>query len=106
MTQNINAFKVFATAVYVETNGDIELTVLSRDSEQYQRCRKAVKDNTSPDIFNDVRFEGIKVLNVTNIKNTVLSKKLAVRIIITLNSTIKFIFYHRIVRRNTVTKEK
>lgn len=70
--------QVFSAAVRSETKNMVELSVLAKESEQYQRCRKAVKDNTASDIFNNHFFEGIKVLNVTNVKHQVISKKLAV----------------------------
>lgn len=70
--------QIFAASVSSETMGCVELSILARDSEQYQRCKKAVKDNTASNIFNHEKFEGIKVLNVVNVKHSVLSKKLAV----------------------------
>ena len=73
--------QTFAAAVHPETKGVVEVLLLSRESEQYQRCRKAVKDNTAPDIFSNDRFEGIKVLNVMNVKHPLLAKKLAVSLI-------------------------
>jgi hypothetical protein len=62
----------------VETKGAVQLVPLHKESEQYQRCRRAVKDNTAPDIFNNEQFEGIKVLHVYNVKHSPLSTLLQV----------------------------
>lgn len=61
-----------------ETKNKVELSMLARDSEQYQRCRKAVKDNTASNIFSNEYFEGIKVLNVMNVKHALLSQQISV----------------------------
>lgn len=70
--------QLFAKTALVETGASVQVTFLDADNAQYQRCKKAVKDNTAPDIFDNPFFEGIKVLHVMSVKHSILLDRIQV----------------------------
>jgi hypothetical protein len=51
--------RVFAHYLYHETSSKVVLTALPRDSAQFKRCKKAVKENTSRQFLVDAGFQGV-----------------------------------------------
>jgi hypothetical protein len=68
--------RVFAHYLYHETSSKVVLTALPRDSAQFKRCKKAVKDNTSKQFLVDAGFQGVKVLAVFKLENAPVSDHL------------------------------
>ncbi len=77
--------RLFAETVDIETRSQVQISFLDRSGEQYQRCKKAVKDNTAPNIFDNSYFEGIKVLHVINVKHSPLLGRLQVNKFVFMN---------------------
>ncbi len=77
--------KLFSQYVSLETKGLISITPLSKESEQYKRCKKAIKDNISASFLRKGGYQGVRVLNVYHLANQRLSKILQV-----LNLSISF----------------
>lgn len=70
--------RLFSECAQLETVGSLQVTFLDRGGDQYQRCKKAVKDNTAPNIFDNPFFEGIKVLHVVSVKHSLLLDRIQV----------------------------
>lgn len=71
--------KMLAEYLELETKSNITLSLLSKDSDQYKRCKNAVKDNISAIFVMNNKYKGLRILNVYQIKNELLAKQLQVR---------------------------
>lgn len=65
--------RIFAHHLYNETRGKIHLSALPRDSAQFKRCKKAVRDNTSKFFMTEMAFQHIKVLAVLKLEHSLIS---------------------------------
>lgn len=70
--------RLFKEYVAIETRGLITLEILSKDNEQYKRCKKAIKDNITPSFLRAGNFQGVRVLNIYHLQNDRLAKYLKV----------------------------
>jgi hypothetical protein len=70
--------QLFARTAALETAGRVQVSFLGAEDGQYQRCKRAVKDNTAPNIFDNAFFEGIKVLHVMSVKHSILLDRIQV----------------------------
>jgi hypothetical protein len=68
--------KLFANDLRLWSHGQVRLQLLSRESEAFLRCKKAVKDNASKSILDDAKFGDIKVVNVFKLEHEILSSRL------------------------------
>lgn len=79
--------KLFSQYIALETKGLIRLTTLGKDSEQYKRCKKAIKDNITASFLRNGSYQGVRVLNVYHLSNQRLSRQLQVVISAIFSST-------------------
>jgi hypothetical protein len=71
--------KLFSEYLSLETKGLVSLVTLSKESEQYKRCKKAIKDNITASFLRSGSYQGVRVLNVYHLSNQRLSRQLQVR---------------------------
>jgi hypothetical protein len=65
--------KLFSEYLNIETKLKCSLVALNKESEQYKRCKNAIKDNISPQYIRDHKSKGLRVLNVYHLRNEGLS---------------------------------
>ena len=70
--------RLFAEYVSLETRGMVRIETLSKDNEQYKRCKKAIKDNITPSFLRAGQYQGVRVLNIYHLQNERLAKYLKV----------------------------
>jgi hypothetical protein len=70
--------KLFSEYLSLETKGLVTLVTLSKESEQYKRCKKAIKDNITASFLRKGSYQGVRVLNVYHLSNQWLSRQLQV----------------------------
>jgi hypothetical protein len=70
--------KIFSEYLSLETKGLITISTLPKDSEQYKRCKKAIKDNITASFLRNGSYQGVRVLNVYHLSNQRLSRQLQV----------------------------
>jgi hypothetical protein len=70
--------RLFKEYVAIETKGLVTLECLSKDNEQYKRCKKAIKDNITPAFLRAGNFQGVRVLNIYHLQNERLARHLKV----------------------------
>lgn len=68
--------RIFAHHLFHETRGKILLSALPRDSAQFKRCKKAVRDNTSKLFMTDMAYQQLKVLAVLKLEHSLISEYL------------------------------
>ena len=74
---------MFAHHITIETKGNISLIFLKKESEQYKRCRQAVKDNIIMSTIKTILgFDGINILRVIKVNHEIILKNWQVIIIV------------------------
>lgn len=68
--------RIFAHHLFHETRGKVLLSALPRDSAQFKRCKKAVRDNTSKLFMTEMAYQQIKVLAVLKLEHSLISEYL------------------------------
>jgi len=68
--------RIFAHHLHHETRGNVSVTLLPKDSSQFKRCKKAVKDNVSRQFMVDRGYRKVRVLAVMKIENSFISSNL------------------------------
>ena len=68
--------RVFAHHLYHETRGKVVVSVLERDSAQFKRCKKAIKENISSQFMAATGFQCAKVMAVFKLENSLISDHL------------------------------
>ena len=73
--------QLFSELTPLETKHKISLSMLPRDSDQHQRCRKAIKENVNQEVLKLQNISGIKVISVSHLQNANLSESFQVTVV-------------------------
>jgi len=76
LAKTLRDIRIFAHHLYHETRGKVAVTVLQRESAQFKRCKKAIKDNVSSEFMTEYGYRSIKVRSVLKLENSLISDNL------------------------------